>query len=46
MQRQNYGEPRWNTVGFLDRRMVVLAWTQRGAARRIISIRKANKESK
>lgn len=40
--RQDYGEPRWNTVGFLDGRMVVLAWTQRGPARRIISMRKAN----
>ncbi|MBY0455483.1 MAG: BrnT family toxin [Burkholderiaceae bacterium] len=41
-ERQDYGEPRLNTVGFLDGRMVVLAWTQRGAARRIISMRKAN----
>ena len=40
--RQDYGEPRWNTVGFLDGRMVALAWTQRGPARRIISMRKAN----
>lgn len=40
--RQDYGEQRFNTVGFLDNRMVVLAWTQRGPARRIISMRKAN----
>ena len=40
--RQDYGEPRFNTVGFLDGRMVVLAWTPRGEARRIISMRKAN----
>ena len=40
--RENYGEPRLSTVGFLDGRMVVLVWTPRGAARRIISMRKAN----
>lgn len=40
--RQPYGETRWITVGFLDGRMVVLVWTPRGAARRIISMRKAN----
>jgi uncharacterized DUF497 family protein len=37
-----YGEPRFNTVGLLDGRMVVVAWTPRGEARRIISMRKAN----
>lgn len=40
--RQNYGEPRYITVGILDDRMVVLVWTPRGEARRIISMRKAN----
>ncbi len=40
--RQDYGEPRWITIGFLDRRMVVMVWTQRGQKRRIISLRKAN----
>jgi len=30
------------TVGWLDNRMVVMVWTQRGEARRIISMRKAN----
>jgi len=37
-----YGEERFVTVGFLAGRMVVLAWTLRGKARRIISMRKAN----
>ncbi|KAI93266.1 hypothetical protein T281_17715 [Rhodomicrobium udaipurense JA643] len=37
-----YGEERFITVGYLARRMVLLAWTPRGAARRIISMRKAN----
>ncbi|MFC5431122.1 BrnT family toxin [Paraburkholderia denitrificans] len=40
--RQDYGEPRFITVGALDGRMEVLAWTQRGERRRIISMRKAN----
>jgi len=41
-ERQEYGEPRLSTVGFLDGRMVVLVWTPRGAVRRVISMRKAN----
>lgn len=40
--RADYGESRFITVGWLDRRMVVVVWTQRGEARRIISMRKAN----
>ena len=40
--RQDYGEPRIITVGYLDERMVVMVWTLRGETRRIISMRKAN----
>ena len=40
--RQDYGETRYITVGVLSERMVVLVWTPRGAARRVISMRKAN----
>lgn len=40
--RLDYREPRFVTVGVLDARMVVLVWTPRGKARRIISMRKAN----
>jgi uncharacterized DUF497 family protein len=40
--REDYGETRLITIGFLDSRMVVMVWTHRGAARRIISLRKAN----
>lgn len=40
--RFDYGEVRNITVGFLAGRMVVLAWTLRGEACRIISMRKAN----
>jgi uncharacterized protein len=41
-ERKDYGEPRFITIGRLDGRMVVTVWTPRGAARRIISLRKAN----
>jgi uncharacterized DUF497 family protein len=40
--RFDYGEPRVVTVGTLAGRMVVVVWTPRGEARRIISMRKAN----
>jgi len=40
--REDYGETRLITIGFLEGRMVVMVWTQRGLARRIISLRKAN----
>lgn len=40
--RQDYGEKRMVTIGRLRSRMVVLVWTERGDARHIISMRKAN----
>lgn len=40
--REDYNEPRYITAGKLDWRMVVMVWTPRGEARRIISLRKAN----
>lgn len=40
--RFEYGEERWITVGLLDEREVVVVWTWRGSARRIISMRYAN----
>jgi len=40
--RFDYGEPRYITIGFMSGRMVVLVWTPRGEACRIISMRKAN----
>ncbi|WP_310601428.1 BrnT family toxin [Desulfobulbus sp.] len=40
--RQEYGEPRFITMGVLDARLVVLVWTPRGPKRRIISMRHAN----
>ena len=45
--RFDYGEVRWITIGLLRNRMIVVTWTQRGEAYRIISMRKANdKEQK
>ena len=44
--RGNYEEPRFITVGCLDTRLIVLVWTPRGEARRIISMRKANDREK
>lgn len=40
--RDDCAEPRYITVGTLDGRLVVMVWTPRGEARRIISMRKAN----
>ena len=40
--RSDYGEERFITVGLLDNRMVVIVWTPRNDARRIISMRYAN----
>ncbi len=40
--REDYSEQRLITVGLMDGRMVVIVWTPRGKARRIISMRKAN----
>jgi uncharacterized DUF497 family protein len=37
--RHDYGEARFISVGWLDARLVVMTWTPRGVARRIISMR-------
>ena len=37
--RRDYGEARYLTAGFLAGRVVLIAWTQRGAVRRVISMR-------
>ena len=37
-ERFDYGEVRRISAGFLDRRMVVIVWTQRGTSRHIISM--------
>lgn len=40
--RRDYGESRYITIGFLDGRLVAIAWTPRGDALRVISMRKCN----
>jgi uncharacterized DUF497 family protein len=40
--RFDYGEDRFQTVGFLAGRMVMIVWTPRGDARHVISMRKCN----
>ena len=44
--RQDYGEERYITIGFLDKAMVVLVWTPRDGTHRIISMRKANERER
>ena len=40
--RQDYGEPRFQTMGRLDGEVVMIVWTPRGSARRVISMRKCH----
>ena len=40
--RHAYGERRYQTVGYLAGRMVMVVWTPRGKARHVISMRKCN----
>ena len=42
--RFDYGEVRLLTIGWLNERMVVMAWTERGADRHIISMRYCHAE--
>ncbi|MBF9051905.1 BrnT family toxin [Roseobacter sp. HKCCD9010] len=41
--RKTYGELRFVTIGLINARLCVVAWTQRESALRVISLRKANK---
>lgn len=41
-ERFDYGEDRFQTIGFLAGRMVMIVWTPRGSARHVISMRKCN----
>lgn len=41
--REDYGEDRYQTIGYLHGRMVMLVWTPRGGdERRVFSMRKCN----
>ena len=44
--RKDYGERRYQTMGMLNGRLVMLVWTHRERARHIISMRKANDREK
>lgn len=41
--RRDYGEVRWQALGFLDGRLHMLVFAETGTGIRIISFRKANK---
>ncbi|MDP9014004.1 MAG: BrnT family toxin [Pseudomonadota bacterium] len=41
--RHDYSEERFVSAGRLEGRIVIIVWTPRGRARRVISMRKANK---
>jgi hypothetical protein len=45
-ERQDYGEPRFQTYGLLGRHLVMVVWTPRGSDRHIISMRKCNAREK
>lgn len=40
--RHDYGETRWQTIGWLKDDMVMVVWTERDDAHHIISLRKCN----
>lgn len=40
--RREYGEPRYNSIGYLDGRLCTFCWTPRDGKVRIISLRRAN----
>ena len=44
--RNDYGEERWQTMGMLHDDLVMIVWTPRAEARRIISMRKCNDREK
>jgi uncharacterized protein len=44
--RQNYGEPRFQTYGLLDRQLVMVVWTPRGEHRHVVSMRKCDAREK
>jgi uncharacterized DUF497 family protein len=42
-KREPFGEQRWQSLGILNGRVVVLIWTERGEDTRLISCRYGNK---
>ena len=41
-RRENYGEPRFQAIGFIENRLHVLVFTPRAGLVHVISLRKAN----
>jgi hypothetical protein len=41
-ERRDYGEDRFQTYGWLEGRLVMVVWTERGDDRHVISMRKCN----
>ncbi len=44
--RRDYGEPREISVGVVRGEVVVVVWTERGGGRRVISMRKADRDER
>lgn len=44
--RLDYGETRYQTMGLLNGRLVMIVWTPRGEARHVMSMRKANERER
>ena len=44
--RRDYGEERYQTIGWLDGAMVMVVWTPRGDGRHVISMRKCNERER
>lgn len=44
--RRDYGEVRFQTVGLVGDRLVMVVWTQRGDSRHIISMRRCNERER
>jgi uncharacterized DUF497 family protein len=44
--RRDYGERRFQSLGLLDGRLVMVVWTPRSEARHVISMRKANERER
>lgn len=45
-ERRDYGEPRYQTVGYLNETMVMVVWTPRGDDLHVISMRKCNERER
>ena len=44
--REDYGEPRYVTVGYVNHRLLTIVYTERGESYRLITARRANLREK